>query len=72
LNINALDAIFQKVAITSPQRTAKIIVNAVARNRARVLPGPDAKLSDFVVRVAGSRYMTLFVPLYRRLLPPSR
>ena len=72
LNINALDAIFQKVAITSPERTAKIILNAVAKNRARVLPGPDAKLFDFVVRVAGSGYMRLFVPLYRHLLPPSR
>jgi NAD(P)-dependent dehydrogenase (short-subunit alcohol dehydrogenase family) len=72
LNINALDSIFQKVAITSPERTARIILNAVARNRARVLPGPDAKLSDFIVRVGGSGYMRLFVPLYRRLLPPSR
>jgi hypothetical protein len=72
LNINALDAIFQKVAVTSPQRAAKITLNAVAKNKARVLPGADAKLSDFVVRATGSGYMRLFVPLYRRLLPPSR
>jgi NAD(P)-dependent dehydrogenase (short-subunit alcohol dehydrogenase family) len=72
LNINALDAIFQKVAITSPQRAAKIILNAVTKNKARVLPGADAKLFDFIVRLTGSGYMRLFVPLYRRLLPPSR
>ena len=72
LNINALDVIFQKVAITSPQRTAKIILNAVAKNKARVLPGADAKLFDFVVRLTGSGYMRLFVPMNRRLLPPTR
>ena len=72
LNINALDAIFQKVAITSPQRAAKIILNAVAKDKARVLPGADAKLFDFIVRLTGSGYMRLFAPLYRRLLPPSR
>ena len=72
LNTNALDAIFQKVAITSPERTAKIILNAVAKNKARVLPGPDAKLFDFVVRLTGSGYMRLFVPIYRRLLPRTR
>ena len=72
LDISALDAIFQKVAITSPQRAAKVILNAVAKNKARVLPGADAKLFDFIVRLTGAGYMRLFVPLYRRLLPPSR
>src|SRR5262249_25449228 len=72
LNIGALDAIFQKVAITSPRRTGNIILNAVAKERAGVLPGVDAKLFDAVVRVAGSGYMRVFGPLYRRLLPPSR
>ena len=72
LNIAALDAIFQKVAITSPERTAKIILNAVAKNKARVLPGADAKLFDFIVRLTGSGYMRLFVPMNRRLLPRTR
>jgi NADP-dependent 3-hydroxy acid dehydrogenase YdfG len=72
LDTNALDAVFTKVAITSPQRTAKIILNAVAKNKARVLPGADAKLFDFVVRLTGSGYMRLFVPMNRRLLPPTR
>jgi len=65
-------AAFDMVAITSPQRTAKIVVNAVAKNKARVLPGPDAKLFDLIVRVAGSGYMRLFIPMNRRLLAPTR
>jgi NAD(P)-dependent dehydrogenase (short-subunit alcohol dehydrogenase family) len=72
LDTNALDAIFTKVAITSPERAAKIILDAVAKNKARVLPGPDAKLFDFVVRLTGSGYMRLFVPMNRRLFPPTR
>ena len=72
LNIDALDAIFQKVAITSPERTAKIVLNAVAKNKARVLPGADAKLFDLIVRLTGSGYMRLFVPMNRRLLPRTR
>ncbi len=72
LDTTALDAIFTKVAITSPQRTARIILNAVAKNKARVLPGADAKLFDFVVRLTGSGYMRLFVPMNKRLLPPTR
>ena len=68
LDTNALNAIFNKVAITSPQRTAKIILNVVAKSKARVLPGADAKLFDFVVRLTGSGYMRLFVPMNRR--PP--
>ncbi len=72
LDTNALDAIFTKVAITSPQRAAKIILNAVAKNKARVLPGADAKLFDFVVRLTGSGYMRLFVPMNKRLFPPTR
>jgi NADP-dependent 3-hydroxy acid dehydrogenase YdfG len=72
LDKTALAAIFDKVAITSPQRTARTILRAVAANRARVLPGADAKLFDAIVRVAGSGYMRVFVPMNRRLLPPSR
>ena len=72
LDTNALASIFDKVAITSPQRTAKTILNAVAKNKARVLPGPDAKLFDVIVRVMGSGYMRVFVPMNRRLLPPTR
>ena len=63
---------FDKIAITSPQRAAKIILRAVARNKARVLPGPDAKLFDLIVRATGSGYMRLFAPMNSWLSPPTR
>ena len=72
LDKTALGAIFDRVAITSPQRTAEIVLRAVAANKARVLPGADAKLFDAIVRLAGSGYMRVFIPMNRRLLPPSR
>ena len=72
LDKTALGAIFERVAITSPHRTAEIVLRAVAANKARVLPGADAKLFDAIVRLAGSGYMRVFIPMNRRLLPPSR
>ncbi len=72
LDKNALAGIFDKVAITSPERTAKIILRAVARGKARVLPGADAKLYDAIVRVTGSGYMRLLGPMNKWLLPPTR
>jgi NAD(P)-dependent dehydrogenase (short-subunit alcohol dehydrogenase family) len=72
LDGGALDTIFQKVAITSPERAAKIILRAVAKDRARVLPGADAKLFDLIVRVLGSGYQRVFMPMNKRMLPPTR
>jgi hypothetical protein len=72
LDKNALAAVFDKVAITSPERTARIILGAVERNKARVLPGADAKLYDAIVRVMGSGYMRVLGPLNKWLLPPTR
>ncbi|HYZ67758.1 MAG TPA: SDR family NAD(P)-dependent oxidoreductase [Mycobacterium sp.] len=72
LDISGAAATFDKVAITSPQRAAKIILRAVEKDKARVLPGPDAKLFDAIVRVMGAGYMRLLVPINRRLLPPTR
>ena len=72
LDKTALGAIFERVAITSPHRTAELVLRAVAANKARVLPGADAKLFDAIVRLAGSGYMRVFIPMNRRLLPPSR
>ena len=72
LDKTALGAIFERVAITSPHRTAEIVLRAVTANKARVLPGADAKLFDAIVRLAGSGYMRVFIPMNRRLLPPSR
>ncbi len=72
LDKNALASVFDKVAITSPERTARIVLRAVERDKARVLPGADAKLYDAIVRVTGAAYMRLLGPLNKWLLPPTR
>jgi hypothetical protein len=62
----------KRLANTSPRRAAEIILEAVHKNRARVLVGPDAKVLDAIVRVTGSGYQRLMLPVVARLKPPSR
>jgi NAD(P)-dependent dehydrogenase (short-subunit alcohol dehydrogenase family) len=57
---------------TSPQRAARVILNAVSKNRARVLIGPDTKYLDFVVRLIGSRYQRVFPWFQKRFVKPPR
>ena len=60
------------LANTTPRRAAEIILEAVHKNQARVLVGPDAKVLDAIVRVTGSGYQRLFRPVVGRMKPPSR
>jgi short-subunit dehydrogenase len=62
----------KRLATTSAQRAAQIILEAVHKNKARVLVGPDAKVLDLVVRLTGSGYQRLFSPVLGRVKPPSR
>ncbi|MEY8015148.1 SDR family NAD(P)-dependent oxidoreductase [Mycobacterium servetii] len=62
----------KQMARTSPQRAAEIILDAVRKNKARVLVGGDAKVLDILVRLTGSGYQQLFSPVMRRMLPPTR
>jgi NADP-dependent 3-hydroxy acid dehydrogenase YdfG len=59
----------KRLARTSPQRAAKVILDAVRKKKARVLVGTDAKLLDVMVRVAGPYYQQLFGPVMGRLMP---
>ena len=59
----------KRLARTSPERAAKIILDAVRKKKARVLVGTDAKLLDVMVRVAGPYYQQLFGPVLGRLVP---
>jgi NADP-dependent 3-hydroxy acid dehydrogenase YdfG len=59
----------KRLARTSPERAAKIILDAVRKKKARVLVGTDAKLLDMMVRVAGPYYQQLFGPVMGRLMP---
>jgi NADP-dependent 3-hydroxy acid dehydrogenase YdfG len=69
---DSLVSVFDKIARTSPERVATIVLRAVEKNKARVLPGADAKAYDVLVRITGAGYMRLLLPLHRRLSPPTR
>ena len=62
----------EKFARTSPEKAAQIILEAVRKNRARVLVGADAKVLDLIVRITGSGYQRLFSALASRLPAPKR
>lgn len=47
---------FDKMARTSPEKAANVILKGVEKNKARVLIGADAWVLDKFVRVTGSRY----------------
>ena len=73
LDKNALAEAFDtKLARTSPERAAQIILDGVAKNRARVLVGADAKILDAIVRITGSGYQRLFSTVLPRISPPTR
>ena len=50
---------FARIAQTSPEGAARAILRGVARNRPRILVGPDAYLLDAIPRVLGARYQGL-------------
>jgi short-subunit dehydrogenase len=57
---------FDKMARTSPEQAANIILKGVERNKARVLIGADAWLLDTFVRVAGPGYQRAVTAFSRR------
>ncbi len=61
----------KKLARTSPQQAARIILDGVRKNRARVLVGPDAKVLDLIVRVTGSGYQRFFSSVMSRMAPEA-
>ena len=61
----------KKLANTSPEKAAKIILDGVRKNRARVLVGPDAKALDLIVRATGSGYQRLFSTVMSRMVPEA-
>jgi NADP-dependent 3-hydroxy acid dehydrogenase YdfG len=59
----------KKLAGTTPEKAATIILDAVRKNKARVLVGPDAKALDLIVRLTGSGYQRLFSSVIAKALP---
>ncbi|KAB7757093.1 MULTISPECIES: SDR family NAD(P)-dependent oxidoreductase [Mycobacteriaceae] len=65
-----LNKLFDRAALTTPERAAQIILEAVRKGHARVLVGPDAKIVDVIVRITGSgAYQGLFAAIAGRVLP---
>ncbi len=61
----------KKLASTTPEKAAQIILDGVRKNKARVLVGNDAKMFDIVIRAVGARYQSLFPKVVSRLTPPA-
>jgi NADP-dependent 3-hydroxy acid dehydrogenase YdfG len=59
----------KRLASTSPQKAARIILDGVRKNKARVLVGPDAKVLDIMVRLTGSGYQRLVAAVTTRAMP---
>ncbi|AYE97766.1 KR domain-containing protein [Mycobacterium paragordonae] len=58
--------VFNKVAITSAERAARIILRAVRKKKGRVVVGPDAKAYDLLVRLAPAGYQRILGPMTAR------
>jgi len=58
-----------KLARTSPDRAAEVILRGARRGRARVLVGADAKALDLLQRATGSGYQRLVALAAKRLMP---
>ncbi len=59
----------RRLASTSAEEAARVILEGVSKNRARVLIGNDARVLDLLVRVLGSRYQRLFSFAVPKLRP---
>ncbi|MGB3893725.1 MAG: SDR family NAD(P)-dependent oxidoreductase [Mycolicibacter sinensis] len=59
----------RKLAATTAEEAARVILEGVSKNRARVLIGKDAKVLDLLVRILGSGYQRLFAYAIPRFAP---
>lgn len=60
---------FNKVAITSPESAARIILKAVRKKKARVVVGPDARAIELLVRAFPVGYQRVVGPMTARFQP---
>ncbi|MBY6538692.1 SDR family NAD(P)-dependent oxidoreductase [Rhodococcus sp. BP-349] len=59
----------RRLAKTTPEQAALVILRGVEKNKARVLIGNDARALDALARITGSRYQDIIVKLSSRVLP---
>jgi len=62
----------KKLASTSAQKAARVILDGVSKNKARVLVGTDAKALDLLARVTGSGYQRLVAAVTSRQGPDTQ
>jgi NAD(P)-dependent dehydrogenase (short-subunit alcohol dehydrogenase family) len=68
----ALSELFDaKLARTTPDRAARVILDGARRGKPRVLVGADAKALDLLQRATGSGYQRLVASVARRVIPRS-
>lgn len=60
---------FSRLARTTPEKAASIILRGVDRKKARILVGPDAYIIDGMARVLGARYQGIVARGSRRAAP---
>ncbi len=66
----ALSALFDaKLARTTPEKAARVILTAARKGKARVLIGADAKALDLLQRATGSGYQRVVASVARRVIP---
>ncbi|OBY32295.1 SDR family NAD(P)-dependent oxidoreductase [Mycolicibacter kumamotonensis] len=59
----------RRLAATTAEEAARVILEGVSKNRARVLIGRDAKVLDLLVRALGSGYQRLFTFVIPKFMP---
>jgi NADP-dependent 3-hydroxy acid dehydrogenase YdfG len=59
----------KRLASTSPQKAARIILDGVRKNKARVLVGNDARALDLLTRATGAGYQRLVAAVTSRTMP---
>jgi NADP-dependent 3-hydroxy acid dehydrogenase YdfG len=62
----------KKLASTSAQKAARVILDGVSKNKPRVLVGTDAKALDLLARVTGSGYQRLVAAVTSRQGPDTQ
>jgi NADP-dependent 3-hydroxy acid dehydrogenase YdfG len=62
----------KRLASTSARKAARVILDGVRRNKARVLVGNDAKALDLLARVTGSGYQRVVAAVMSRQGPSLR
>ncbi|MBB5918644.1 NADP-dependent 3-hydroxy acid dehydrogenase YdfG [Nocardia transvalensis] len=63
---DALAANFDRLAKTTPERAAEVIVSGIRKNKAKILVGADAHVIDWLPRIFGSGYQLLLTAQMRK------